>query len=244
MTDYKADNAQALNDWWHSQLGQHVLQQEKYLLQSMAAYFHGYYQLQIGTEQSLLPQLSTSKTQKIMARSADVDGDSIALPFKSYSLDTLLLAHVLEYSRDPHQVLREVERVLVADGTLILCRFNPWSLWGLKRLFSWQDSPPWQGSFFDNTRIKDWLALLNFEVIATERLLFSPPIQSQTWFQRFNFMERWGKRLWPLFSGVTIVVATKRTIPLTPITQPWRAKRLFPLPVVQQSPASREKIDE
>jgi SAM-dependent methyltransferase len=243
MTDYKADSIQALNDWWSSPLGQQVLQQERALIQSLTPHFHGYYQLQIGAEQSILPQLSKPTIQKIMAPSGDVNGDSKALPFKCHSLDTLLLTHVLEFSSDPHQVLREAERVLVSDGTLILFRFNPWSLWGLKRLFSWQDSLPWLGIFFGHTRIKDWLALLNFDVIATERLLFSPPINNQKWFQRFNFMERWGRRLWPVLSGVTVFVATKRTIPLTPITQPWRRRQIFLGPFAQH-PVSREKSNE
>jgi len=243
MTDYKADKNQALNDWWQSPLGQHVLQQEKVTLQSMTTYFHGYYQLQIGTQTPLLPTLSKPSIQKVMAKRGDIEGDSTALPFKCYSVDTLLLVHELEFSNDPHQVLREAERILVSDGTLILCHINPWSLWGLKRLFSWQDTPPWQGSFFGQTRIKDWLALLNFEVIASERLLFSPPIQSSSWFKRFSFMERWGKRLWPLFSGVTLLVATKRTIPLTPVKQFWQRKQVFSSKLVQ-SPMSREKINE
>ena len=227
-----------MSQWWQSPLGQNVLSQEQAVIQSLATHFHGHYQLQIGVEQSVFPELSQPSIQKIMANSADVQGDSKVLPFKCSSIDTLLLAHVLEFSSDPHQVLREAERVLVSDGTIILCRFNPWSFWGLRRLFSWQDIPPWQGSFFSQTRIKDWLSLLNFEVIQVERLLFRPPVQSEKWLQRFNFLERWGKRLWPLFSGVTILVATKRTIPLTPVTMPWKAKQLFPSRLAQH-PVSR-----
>lgn len=243
MTNYKADNSKALYDWWQSPLGQHVLKQEQTLLQSMTRYFHGYYQLQIGTAQPLLPHCLKPTIQKVMADSADVNGDIAALPFKCHSLDTLLLVHTLELSNDPHQVLREAERVLVADGTLILFRFNPWSLWGLKRLLSWGENPPGQSSFFSHLRIKDWLSLLNFEVIATERLLFSPPIQNGKWLRRFNFLEHWGKRLWPFFSGVTLFVASKRTIPLTPVTQVWHKKQLFPGPRVQ-NPVSRENINE
>jgi len=224
--------------WWLSPLGNSVLDQEKAAIQSLTTHFHGTYQLQVGVEQPLLPALSRPAMQKIMANSADVSGDCKSMPFKCHSIDTLLLSHVLEFSSDPHQVLREAERILVSDGTIILCSFNPWSLWGCRRLFSWQDIPPWQGSFFSQTRIKDWLSLLNFEVISTEHLLFRPPVQSEKWFQRFQFIERWGKRLWPLFSGVTILIATKRTIPLTPVTMPWRAKQLFPSPLTQR-PASR-----
>ena len=243
MIDYKTNKKNMMSDWWQSALGQCVLRQEHALLQSLASHFYGYYQLQMGVEQKLLPAVTRFSHQKVMARSADVEGNSEALPFKCHSLDTLLLSHELEFSTDPHQVLREVERVLVADGTLVLVCFNPWSLWGLRRWFSWQDQPPWHGHFFSQTRIKDWLALLNFEVVTIERYLFRPPIQSEKWLGWLAPMERWGQRLWPVFSGASILVAKKRTIPLTPITSYWRAKQLFPTSSFVNKPVTREKID-
>jgi len=238
MVDYKTNTEKKMAQWWQSPLGHSVLEQEKSAIQSLSTHFHGHYQLQTGIKHALLPSVSRPNIQKVMANAADVHGDSASLPFKCHSIDTLLLGHVLEFSSDPHQVLREAERVLVSDGTIIICSFNPWSLWGLRRLFSWQDLPPWQGRFFSQTRIKDWLALLNFEVVCTEHLLFRPPIQSEKWFQRIKIIERWGKRLWPLFSGASILIATKRTIPLTPVTMPWQAKQLFPRPLTQH-PVSR-----
>jgi len=238
MLDYKTNTEKMMAQWWQSSLGQSVLKQEHAVIQSLSTHFHGYYQLQIGIEQSLFPTLTRPNIQTVMAHNADVQGDHRSLPFKCHSIDAILLAHVLEFSSDPHQVLREAERVLVSDGTLILCSFNPWSLWGLRRLFSWQDKPPWQGHFFSQTRTKDWLSLLNFEVIATERCLFRPPNHNEKWFQRFKIIERWGKRLWPIFSGVNILVATKRTIPLTPVKMLWPAKRLFSGQLAQ-GPVSR-----
>ena len=148
MVDYKTNTEQMMAQWWKSPLGHSVLEQEKVALHSLSSHFHGHYQLQIGTEQSLLPSLPRPSIQKVMANSADVHGDSTSLPFKCHSIDTLLLGHVLEFSNDPHQVLREAERILVSDGNMILCSFNPWSLWGLRHLFSWQDTPPWQATFF------------------------------------------------------------------------------------------------
>jgi len=244
MTDYKTDNEQTMTDWWQSPLGQHVLMQEQSLLQLLSPHFHGYFQLQTGLKQSLLPQLSKPSIQKVMAPSADIYGDSSALPFKCHSIDTLLLPHVLEFSSDPHQVLREAERVLVSDGILVLCCFNPWSLWGLRRLFSWQDGPPWQGVFFSQTRIKDWLALLNFEVVTAKKYLFQPPLSSPKWLNKLSLMERWGQRLWPAFAGATILIATKRTIPLTPSPQRWRAQPLFPSGRLIGKPATREQINK
>jgi len=241
MIDYRTDIQKRMITWWQSPLGQSILKQEKSALQSLSSYFYGNYQFQLGIRQRLLPEVPLSRMQKIMGRSADIEGQNESLPFKCYSLDTLLLVHVIEFSIDPHQVLREVERVLVSDGTIVLCCFNPWSFWGLRRLFSLKALPPWHGHFFSQTRIKDWLALLNFEVVAIERLVFHPPIQSERWLTRALMIERLGKRLWPIFSGVTILVATKRTIPLTPITMYQHVKHLFPTGRLVSKPVAREK---
>jgi len=241
MIDYKTEHRKKMVEWWQSPLGTSVLEAENDIFQAYLKFFYGYIQLQLGPEKSVFPEVTRPCVQKIMAQQADIDGCYESLPIKWHSIDTLLLSHVLEFSSDPHQVLREAERVLVADGTLVLCHFNPWSLWGIRRLFSWQDRPPWQGHFFSLARIKDWLALLNFDVIVVERLLFRPPVESAKWFGRWAFIERWGKRLWPVLSGVTIVIATKRTIPLTPITSRWKPNKLFPTGPLVNKPVTREK---
>lgn len=63
------------------------------------------------------------------------------LPFASASIDLVVLPHVLEFAEEPHQILREVERVLIPEGQVIICGFNPVSLWGARHVWSrWSDS--------------------------------------------------------------------------------------------------------
>ncbi|WP_223717365.1 class I SAM-dependent methyltransferase, partial [Escherichia fergusonii] len=57
--------------------------------------------------------------------------DFHALPFPANSLDLVVLPHALELASDPHETLREVERVLVPEGRVVILGFNPASLWGL-----------------------------------------------------------------------------------------------------------------
>ena len=59
-----------------------------------------------------------------------------SLPFASDSIDAIILPHTLELVEDPYAVLREAERVLCAEGCLMICGFNPWSGWGARRLFA------------------------------------------------------------------------------------------------------------
>jgi len=229
-----------VNDWWQSPLGGLVSVLEQEQIAGLSSPILGFFTIQIGGGLRLKPLTSRTVAQSWIAPEGDVDAWPQALPFKSHSIDNLLLLHVLEYADDPHQVLRETQRVLVADGKLILCCFNPISLWGLRRLFSWQDEPPWHGYFFTKTRVKDWLALLNFEVIEQHKVLFRPPLQNPRWLEGCRFLERWGRRLWPWFGGVSVMVATKRSIPLNPLRENKSERRFFPGPGFVNKPITRD----
>lgn len=228
-----------LEAWWQTPLGQTVAEAEQELLTRLTSPFYGFFQLQMGGIESL-PALNRTLSTTLLAQRGDIYANTDALPFKSHSIDNLLMVHILEFATDPHQVLREAERVLTADGKLVLCCFNPVSLWGLRRLFSMQDVAPWHGHFFSQTRIRDWLSLLNFEVIEHHRVLFRAPFKNEKWLRRWQFIERWGKRFWPLLGGVSVIVASKRSIPLTPVREEWRKRRLFPSPSLVNKPITRD----
>jgi len=131
-----------------------------------------------------------------------------ALPFQDASLDFLVLPHTLELSYDPHATLREVERVLVPEGRVVICGFNPNSLWGLskscKRGFSEV------GDFIGQGRLRDWLRLLSFEVESTSFGCYRPNAKSDRWLQRWDWMDSLGVRWWPIFGAVYGLVAVKR----------------------------------
>jgi SAM-dependent methyltransferase len=90
------------------------------------------------------------------------------LPFASDSIDAILLPHTLELVEDPYAVLREAERVLCAEGCLLISGFNPWSGWGVRRLFGHffrrPSFPPHTRRLLAERRLRDWMALLDFEV--------------------------------------------------------------------------------
>jgi SAM-dependent methyltransferase len=230
-------------DWWLTPLGQHLQSVERDMLAQLEQPLSGFMSLQLGGSEHCLPVTNRPLKQCLIADNGDLSARPEALPFKSHSIDNMLILHVLEQSREPHQLLRETERVLAADGKLILCTFNPFSLWGLRRLFSWQDTMPWDGHFFSQFRIKDWLTLLNFEVVEQHKIVFRPAFETPAWLARSQFMERWGKRLWPWLGAVSVMVACKRTIPVTPLRDNWRQRRLFPTPGLVNKPLTREKTD-
>lgn len=98
---------------------------------------------------------SGSTRQRMFAR-AD------ALPIDTGSIDVVVLPHVIEFYKERHQILREVDRVLKCEGRLIVLGFNPWSLHGLVQCWP-KRSSFWKPNFVGSDRLLDWLALLNFE---------------------------------------------------------------------------------
>ena len=139
--------------------------------------------------------------------------DFAELPFASQSLDLVVLPHVLEFAEEPHQVLREVERVLIPEGQVIVCGFNPASLWGARQVtgrLTGSHFLPLDGEFIGLPRIKDWLKLLGFEVNRGHFGCYAPPFTTEKWLHRFAFMEKAGNRWWPYFGAVYILQAVKR----------------------------------
>lgn len=157
---------------------------------------------------------------------APVYGVADALPFETRSVDLVLLPHTLEFSPDPHQVLREVQRVLAPEGHVVILGFNPFSCWGLRRLFLHkQGRAPWCGRFLPLARVKDWLALLEFEPTQGKMLYYRPPFASDRLRERLFFLEKAGDRWWPMAGGVYLLVAKKRVPGMTALRPVWKTAR-------------------
>jgi len=147
--------------------------------------------------------------------------DFEALPFPNASIDLVVLPHALELARDPHLTLREVERVLVPEGRVVIAGFNPASLWGLRQRTGHLRRAlglgrerslylPRAGEFIGYWRLRDWLRLLGFEVEAGRFGCWRPPLNSEKWLQRFAWMDPVGDRWWPVLGAVYFLVAVKR----------------------------------
>ncbi|MFM6986940.1 MAG: class I SAM-dependent methyltransferase [Hydrogenophaga sp.] len=168
--------------------------------------------------------------------------DAAALPFPAASLDLVVLPHTLELSADPHQVLREVERVLVPEGRVVVCGFNPASLWGLRQararlagrlgLQQWGTGRlylPDAGDFIAPWRTRDWLRLLGFEVESERFGCYRPAVSSERWLQRMAWMDPAGARWWPILGAVYLFVAVKRVQGMRLLGPSWRPRRMAAL---------------
>jgi len=183
-----------------------------------------------------------------------------ALPFAAASLDLVILPHALELARDPHLALREVERVLVPEGRVIIVGFNPASLWGarqkigrLRRRLSRTSGElflPHSGEFVGYRRLRDWLRLLSFEVEAGRFGCYIPPVRSARWVSRFDWMERAGDHWWPVFGALYYIVAVKRVRGMRLVGLVKKEARVkavtapAPVAVTQRTPGAPTRRDD
>ena len=159
------------------------------------------------------------------------------LPFATASIDLVVLPHVLEFHDNPHQILREVARVLVPEAQVVIACFNPWSLWGFRRLLHRDGHYPWHGRFITLQRLKDWCALLGLEINAGEMGCYVPPCRTEKWLRRFSFLEAAGDRWWPIAGGVYFLQAVKRVRGVHLIMPRWK-DQLAPKKALRTNPRS------
>lgn len=186
------------------------------------------------------------------SRRVDLLTDSAALPFAENSLDLLVLPHTLELSRDPHSALREVERVLVPEGRVVISGFNPASLWGLRqrrdhflKRFGYDLFLPQTGEFIGYWRLRDWMRLLSFEVESAHFGCYRPALTGQPWLNRFGWMDSAGQRWWPIFGAVYFLVAVKRVRGMRLLEPAWKTHKVTataPAAVARKAPALPAKV--
>lgn len=229
----------SLGSWLESPAGNYVRDWEQARLEELTVDIFGFNATQIGLPQvqalrgSRMPHTWLTDTQlpadghDSAARPLVVIQEFEELPFDTASIDLIILPHVLEFAAEPHQVLREVERVLIPEGQVIICGFNPFSLWGARQgLGRMIDAHflPEDGAFIALPRMKDWLKLLNMEVGNGIFGCYAPPFESEKWLKRCSFMESAGANGWPFFGAVYIVQAIKRVKAMRLIGPAWKAK--------------------
>ncbi len=224
--------AENLSEWFSTGQGHYALSFEQDWFDHTVNDIFGYNALQLG-----LPDNNFLRNSRIPLRiiGADLPRAQLRLcpdelPIACGSLDLLLLPHVLEFSERPHEILREVERVLMPEGSLIVSAFNPHSLWGLHRRLVRRRSYPWCGRLISLSKLKDWLALLGFEVVSVSYGAYVPPFNKRR--PIFDFIDRLGNRCWRTGGGIYLVHAIKRVPGMRLLKPSWNAtlvKQLLPV---------------
>jgi len=176
-------NSPALLAWQSGALGRAVVAAETQLLAEVCDDVFGIELLQLGVwgPGRELVQSSRVRRQTLIATAAtegskpDIIANPADLPIQTGSIDAVLLPHCLEIEPDPGAILREADRVLLGEGHLIALGFRPWSLWGLRAAASRAGFPPGFSRLLSERRLRDWLALLGYEVTAARHYLYGAP---------------------------------------------------------------------
>ncbi len=210
----------SLDRWYQTPLGRCIVADERQLLEAHLPALFGYTLLQIGGA-TLFDgyQYSPINQKIIIGAEGGIEALPEALPIQSDSIDLAILPHTIELSSNPHQLLREVERVLIPEGHLLLFGFNPWSFWGLRRLLSSKAGElPWSLRYHSPGKVGDWLSLLGFESLDSRCHLFMLP------FHHISLPEGGEaifNRYFPRLGGGYCLLVRKRISTLTPIKPAW-----------------------
>lgn len=219
--------ASTLQGWYETPLGRYLLDKEREYLDDVTPDIFGFHALQLG-----LAEIDFLRASRITHRlrishegHPDLYAKGHELPVATQSIDLVLLPHVLEFTTEAHAILREVDRIMMPEGRIVIVGFNPWSLWGLRSAIGpARNDFPWNGRFVSLPRVKDWLGLLGFDVSAGRLIGYAPPFDSDTWRRRFAFMEPAGDRWWAVGGAVYLLQAIKRVRGMRLITPAWQER--------------------
>ena len=234
----------ALERWFNSEPGASILAAERVLVDPLLNNCFGYHLLQL----SVSRELRVFDSCRVQSRhrchplgNNDAQCEFDQLPFDTDSLDVVILHHAHEFIANPHQVLREIQRVLVPHGTLILVGFNPWSLLGLySRVARHSRQSIWHNHLLSSRRLSDWLTLLGFQINHVHYAFHRPPLKNHQLFGRLasDSMAQWMLK-WP-FGSSYVISAVKEQVTMIPTKHRWQmpAQRFRSLTPVKPTASS------
>ena len=236
------DALAALSDWFAQDSGQALLRREAELIRERVRRFHGDSMLWLGPVEQAVAATSRCMVRMRLhgapAAPASPLGDVSAcvvapasLPIASHSVDGVVVHHGLEYARDPRAAIREVARVIRPGGRLLVCCFNPLSLWRLG---------PLHGRVRPVTawRLSDWLAVLGFRDSETRYLNYRATLNLKLTHPRWKRLSDWLEHKQAPVGGAYMTFAIKEAFGVTAQGQEMAA-RAAPMPALSVPGAAK-----
>lgn len=219
-----------LRNWLETDSGKLLVEYEKSLLERELTTIFGFHAGQYSASwQADLMAASPVRRQFILGSDyladcprAQVMADPHYWPVSPGSLDLVLLQHTLEVADSPHRLLSEAANTIIPDGKLVIIVFNPYSLTNIvrwcvpsqRRLLS-------DAHFISPSRLKDWLALLNFSVESVVYGGYVHPLKRFFTGLRGDLIEQRLEQFQLPFGGFYMMIATRETPGLTPVRKVW-----------------------
>jgi SAM-dependent methyltransferase len=228
--------------WYQTLSGKSSLDELDSLCAETLSEIFGYYAIEMGV---LSGKHSLLKHSRITAGFTLLDSDSAAskntpfdsnsisssvisttekLPIATDNVDLVIASHTLESSKDPHQVLREIDRVLVPEGHCILVGFNPHPI---SRIGQFIKSRFKKDESLYKTRsvahVRDWFSLLGFEVVDVNYMGMRPAVKNKKLFDALSWLDRVGEYAGPVLGSMYVIHAKKQMVAMRPDKKVWRA---------------------
>ncbi len=233
--------------WFQTNLGRNLLANQRPVIDHAIRRQFGVHQAEVGVSHRIpvgnssnlghrfyvLPEWEPDMPKNVVVSSSDeiaIDHDTV---------DLVILHHALDFSADPHQTLREASRILKSSGYLLVVGFNPFSSWGIRRLFSRSKNGPWGSRFISGNRVDDWLNLLDFKVSGLQYHFYAPPVNNQRLINSFAWLSHILNAKVPLGAYYTIM-AQKQVGGRIRFAPRWRQKaKVVGLPLANRVDAKK-----
>lgn len=228
--------APSIEAWFDSPLGQGLIQAEQVKLDRVLGYMFGYHLLQLSVDRRI-KLFGTSKINHCFGMHP-LNGEQDIytgvcnyehLPLAKATVDVALLHHVLDFAAKPHRLLREVVRTLAPHGYVVIVGFNPLSAMGLTRYIARHTSKkPFQRSHaLRQSRVIDWLRLLDCEPVCIEQGYFRLPINSGPVVNNTAWLDKLGNSFFKPCGSFYMIIARKEQASITPLKPQWQPKKLI-----------------
>ncbi len=173
----------------------------------------------------LPPTAAADKEPSVMGLIADY----AQLPIDSAAVDLVLAWHVLENHREPHDLLRELDRIVHPEGRLLVIGINPASVWhGQRWLGARCHSALAKGHHHAAWRVVDWLKVLGYEIRSVDHLGGVCPFCRSRFFHKMQAMRQWGQHWLWFMQGFYVIDAVRRVSTPTAIRPAFRLRTLMP----------------
>lgn len=220
-------------DWYATSVGKATLARVQSIVSGMSTDIFGYYALETGVLAGKHSFLQESRIASQFSLGA-IPGENVSLvgtpehlPFTLHNLDLVVASHALDCTRYPHQVLREIERVLVPEGHCILIGFNPLSFRGLGQLPRFFKPKAQDCHFYSTLRLREWLNVLGFEVCEMVSAGFCPVLGGDYLFKHARWLDRFGSKFSLMTGNVYIIHAQKKVSNMTPLLPSRKVKSVL-----------------
>lgn len=149
------------------------------------------------------------------------------LPLGDASIDRVLMVHALEFAESPLDMLTEAWRVLAPGGSIVVVVPHRRGVWT-----RFEHTPFGSGRPWSRGQLSRLMREAMFTPSAWSEALLFPPFRRRSLFAFSTTLERMGRRIWPAFAGVIVIVATKHVYRGIPVASAARERRRIVRPVL------------